>query len=528
MNLTLDIINSVLLVWIKPAIVLAVVIYIISRVNHRSAAANHWILLIGLFSPMLLVLFFMVLPAWSFGILPSSFGQLGNLTIISTSHGPTENPNALTLLFMTIYFFGIAWIISYLIAGVTSIAKKTRASQTLEDVEVQTAIKAIANRYGIKRKVIVRVNGSINSPMVWGLTKPVILLPEKFRSWSGQRLQRILAHEMAHIARHDWLIKLLANIVRAIFWFLPPVWLVARKLEWYAELACDDLLITHYQCRAEYADDLLLLSSEFQHEFFALSFIKRSELYQRINAVLDGSRVRERPKRLTKFLMLLWAMVLLLPLSLVHPTAEISVDSHHNYYSLVVNNNAQAKPLSRSNTLFSSEEVSYLSLEEIRENYFLTVRDPEPEELIVSGGIDLPASDTDTEKVRLYDVDPGEPARPTLSSVQVEGYLPLIMKTPRYPAHALKNNIEGRVVVQFDISDRGHVLHPRIVVSQPAEIFDSSVLKAIKKFTFTPLKVNGKAIITKNVTETFVFKIGDTTDKPKVKPRLTTAELVRR
>ena len=527
MNLTLDIINSLLLVAIKPAIVLVVVMYLVSRVNHRGAAANHWILLIGLISPVLLVLLFITLPAWNLDILPSSFGQLTKMTIISGTRGPLENPNTLTLLLLASYFFGFFWIVSYLIVGVRSIAEKTHSSQLLDDADVQTAIKEIANRYGVKREVIVRVSTSISSPLTWGMSKPVILLPEKFRSWSHQRLQRILAHEMAHIARHDWLTKLLANIVRAAFWFLPPVWLVARKLECYAELACDDLLITHYQCRAEYADDLLLLSSEFQHDFFALSFIKRSELYQRIDAVLDGSRVREAPARSSKFLMLLWAMVLLLPLSMMYPRANSFVDTTQDYYSLVVNDNMQTKSKEPTGNLLNSVLVNYLSLEEIRENYFLTVRNPEPEELIVVGGIDMSDSEAKIEKNVLYGVDPAEPAKPVLSSVQVEGYLPLIIKTPRYPAHALKNNIEGRVIVQFDISERGHVLRPRIVASEPAEIFDSPVLNAIKQFTFTPLKVNGKAIITKNVTETFVFKIEDTTDKPKVKPRLTTTALVR-
>lgn len=528
MNLTLDIINSVLLACIKPAIVLVVVIYLVNRVNHRGAAANHWVLLIGLFSPVMLVLLFIVLPAWNLNILPASFGELTKMTIISGSRGPLEYPNRLTLLLLAIYFFGFVWIASYLAVGVIAIADKTRSSQLLNDANVQTIIKQIADRYGVKREVTVRVNQTLNSPLVWGLTKPVILLPEKFRSWSKQRLHRILAHEMAHIARNDWLTKLLANIVRAIFWFLPPVWWVARKLEWYAELACDDLLITHYQCRAEYADDLLLLSSEFQHDFFALSFIRRSELYQRIDAVLDGSRVREVPARSTRFLMLLWAMVLLLPLSMMYPIANSTAGIYQDYYSLVVNNNVQTKPKEPAGTLLKSEPVNYLSLEAIRENYFLSVSDPEPEELIVIGGIVEPVSTADTEKFAPSRVDPGELAKPALSSVQVEGYLPLIIKTPRYPVHALKNNIEGRVIVQFDISDRGQVLRPRIVVSEPAEVFDSPVLKAIKQFTFTPLKVNGKAIITKNVTETFVFKIEDTTDNPKVKPRFTTAELVRK
>ncbi len=525
MNLSLDIINSILLVCIKPAIALAVVMFLINRINYRGAATNHWILLAGLFSPLLLVIFFLTLPAWNLHILPSSVASLSDLTVIAGSRGPMEEPNLITLVIVAVYFFGFAWAVSYLIAGVISIAVKTDASRRLDDAEVDSLVAEISQKYGVKRKVELYVDDSIHSPLVWGLTESKILLPAKFRYWSKPRLHRVLAHEMAHIARNDWLIKLLAHTVCAVFWFLPPIWMVARRLEWYAELACDDLLLTHYQCRAEYADDLLLLSSEFRNEYFALSFIKRSELYRRINAVLDGGRVRVQPNRLTRLAIFLWAIILLLPVSLAYPVVKIPGENHHDYYPIVLKNTETGS--GEGKKLFRTEKVRTIPLAELRENFYLKPNPIKAEEVVVDGKFD-PVIVPGRSYTELGEFEPGNDTEPDLPTVKVEGYLPLVMKTPRYPARALRNNIEGTVIVQFDINEWGRVVNPRIVLSQPGEVFDSPVLKAIKEFTFRPLRVNGKAVITENVTETFRFHIEDTTDKPKEKPRLVTTELVRK
>ena len=77
-------------------------------------------------------------------------------------------------------------------------------------------------------------------PMTVGAIRPVIVLPVTWRAWDSDTLAAILAHEAAHVRRHDALIQFAAHLNRAIFWFHPLAWWLERKLAVTAEHACDE------------------------------------------------------------------------------------------------------------------------------------------------------------------------------------------------------------------------------------------------------------------------------------------------
>ena len=81
-------------------------------------------------------------------------------------------------------------------------------------------------------------------------------------------------------------------------------------------------------------------------------------------------------------------------------------------------------------------------------------------------------------------------AKPIISS----NLVPTLKIKPAYPPRALRSGIEGIVTVEFTIGVDGSVKNPHIIKSSPPKIFDSSVLKAIKKWKFNPDIVDGKAI----------------------------------
>ena len=89
----------------------------------------------------------------------------------------------------------------------------------------------------------------------------------------------------------------------------------------------------------------------------------------------------------------------------------------------------------------------------------------------------------------------------------VEAYTREKIVKPTYPRRARARGIEGEVVVEFDIDRRGNVVNPQVIQASPAGIFNSSVLKAIKRFSFSPHKINGEAVSIEGVRETFVFVI---------------------
>jgi len=77
---------------------------------------------------------------------------------------------------------------------------------------------------------------------------------------------------------------------------------------------------------------------------------------------------------------------------------------------------------------------------------------------------------------------------------------------PVYPLRALLQNIEGYVVVEFTIKSDGSVGEIIIIESVPKNIFDRSVIKAVKKFRYSPKIVQGKAIAVSGIRNRFEFK----------------------
>ena len=112
-------------------------------------------------------------------------------------------------------------------------------------------------RPGWKRTVSVRRSGSVTVPMVWGLFRPVILLPADADEWEPDRQRAVLLHELAHIQRQDWLMQTMAQITCAMYWFNPLVWFAMRRMRVEAEQACDDHVLNAGYQSIDYAQHLL-------------------------------------------------------------------------------------------------------------------------------------------------------------------------------------------------------------------------------------------------------------------------------
>ena len=98
---------------------------------------------------------------------------------------------------------------------------------------------------------------AIATPMTTGIVSPCVLLPVTWREWPKDKLQAVMAHENAHIARRDSLVALLAHANRAIFWFHPLAWWLERTLAVTAEHACDDTAARHVGQPRRYAEVLV-------------------------------------------------------------------------------------------------------------------------------------------------------------------------------------------------------------------------------------------------------------------------------
>ncbi len=135
----------------------------------------------------------------------------------------------------------------------------------------------------------------------------------------------VLAHEMAHLARHDWLTQLAAEVVRAIYWFNPLFWLACARLRQESEHASDDIVLDLGFGRTSYATHLVDLARAFSTYgrtwLPAPSIARPSTLERRVRAMLNPHTNR-RPQSITRRL----AVVMLL-VALALPIASASQGS---------------------------------------------------------------------------------------------------------------------------------------------------------------------------------------------------------
>ncbi|MGQ0643175.1 MAG: M56 family metallopeptidase [Gemmatimonadaceae bacterium] len=104
-----------------------------------------------------------------------------------------------------------------------------------------------------------RVSHIIVAPATIGCWRPVVLMPASFGEWTAEQTRAVLAHELAHVKRHDCLTSMLAQVVCAVQWYNPLVWLAERRMRAERERACDDRALASGVDATQYA--LLLLTS---------------------------------------------------------------------------------------------------------------------------------------------------------------------------------------------------------------------------------------------------------------------------
>jgi GWxTD domain-containing protein len=127
-------------------------------------------------------------------------------------------------------------------------------------IGVQETLHMLRVRLGIERAVKLLNSARVSSPIVIGWMRPAILLPLGCMSGLSQsQIEAILAHELAHIRRHDFLVNLMQSIVEALFFYHPAVWWVSSQLRREREHCCDDLAVEVTGDRLAYANALTQL-----------------------------------------------------------------------------------------------------------------------------------------------------------------------------------------------------------------------------------------------------------------------------
>jgi Zn-dependent protease with chaperone function len=105
-------------------------------------------------------------------------------------------------------------------------------------------LRRLAAKLGLRRPVEVRVSRSLDLPMAARFLRPVVWMPAAaFASLDPIHIDALLAHELAHVARRDWLFNALQSLIEALLFYHPAVWWLSRRIRQEREHACDDLAV---------------------------------------------------------------------------------------------------------------------------------------------------------------------------------------------------------------------------------------------------------------------------------------------
>jgi beta-lactamase regulating signal transducer with metallopeptidase domain/protein involved in polysaccharide export with SLBB domain len=174
----------------------------------------------------------------------SGSGSTG--AVPTTASGPSMAASSLPVAWVLgIWACGVV-VCGVRLAGGWVVARRltTRAVKPVAD-EIQAMATRVAARLSVTTPFRVLESTIAASPMMIGWLKPVVLLPTAtLAGLSPSQLEALLAHEFAHMRRHDYLVNLLQSAIETLLFYHPAVWLVSRSVRESREQCCDDLTIS--------------------------------------------------------------------------------------------------------------------------------------------------------------------------------------------------------------------------------------------------------------------------------------------
>ena len=205
----------------------------------------------------------------------------------SVASHPDANPlTALPWLWAAGSLVGALLILRDVASGRRAVKRATE----LDEGPLFGAVTGLAQRFGLARVPCVVRSADVRMPAVFGMARPVLLLPEGF-DLTSPGADAVLAHELAHIRRQDFLVQLAARTTLALLWWHPAAWLVYRELGTSAEEACDDWAIALTGSRRPYADSLLHWAETVSAAGGLACQFRGRDLIRRVQRTLAGTGV---------------------------------------------------------------------------------------------------------------------------------------------------------------------------------------------------------------------------------------------
>ncbi len=180
---------------------------------------------------------------------------------------------------------------AYRTAGWLAVRSLRRKGVCAIPSEWTSRLDALRARLELARPVSVLASALVETPVVTGVWKPVILFPASILSGLPvAQVEALLLHELAHVRRWDLLVQRMQILVESLLFFHPATWWISKVINREREYCCDDLVIEVSGTRTPYAEALLAVEQQRQpapqFALAAAAYTSGDELMLRMKRIL--------------------------------------------------------------------------------------------------------------------------------------------------------------------------------------------------------------------------------------------------
>ena len=340
-----------LVVIFKTTIILAVASLMTMGLRRASASVRHAVWAVALSAVLVLPMASTVLPVVELPVLPEtsqtevlsgprfrisdlwhnrSDAQAGNpRSVVRNSLVPPPAPATpwyWQRWLVAGWAVGVVAVLLRLLLGSLAVRRLGKHAEIVDDSHLQDFLDALKAKLRISMRVTLKVVNQPVPPMTWGLFRHVILLPSSATAWTSERQKLVLAHELAHVKRHDGVLQVLAQAACSLYWFNPLAWFAARQLRIERECACDDHVLKLGAVADDYADHLLQVARAVNVggglSIATIAMAHPSQLETRILSILDARKKRHSVPRTAAALSIASVALLMLTTSTIRLTAK--------------------------------------------------------------------------------------------------------------------------------------------------------------------------------------------------------------
>jgi beta-lactamase regulating signal transducer with metallopeptidase domain len=168
----------------------------------------------------------------------------------------------------------LPWVVALWLSGVLLLALRALGgwwqlnlvrshAQRMVPQEVERAFQRLCQQIHAGRKVVLRASDEVISPLAMGVWRATVILPiSAILTLPREELEAVIAHELGHIRRWDYLWNLLQTAIESILFFHPAVWWLSRTVRERREVCCDEIAVRSCAGAAVYARALLRLEEQ--------------------------------------------------------------------------------------------------------------------------------------------------------------------------------------------------------------------------------------------------------------------------